>query len=67
MKPVLTLLLLLLPLAVLAQPAPENGLMYSNEKIYVVVAVVALILAGLLAYLVNLDRRVGRLERQVKR
>ncbi|NDC78202.1 MAG: CcmD family protein [Chitinophagia bacterium] len=37
--------------------------MRSNGKIYVVVAVMATILAGLLLYLVRIDRRVTRLEK----
>lgn len=36
--------------------------MRSNGKIYVVVAVMATILVGLLLYLVRIDRRVTRLE-----
>lgn len=38
--------------------------MRSNGKIYVVVAVMATILAGLLLYIVRIDRRVSRLERE---
>lgn len=38
--------------------------MRSNGKIYVVVAVMATILAGLLLYLVRIDRRVTRLEKE---
>ena len=37
-----------------------------NGKIYVVVAVVVVVLAGLLAFLISLDRKVGRLERELK-
>ncbi|UOQ54656.1 CcmD family protein [Hymenobacter cellulosivorans] len=37
-----------------------------NGKIYVVVAVITVVLAGLLAFLVSLDRKVGRLERELK-
>lgn len=36
-----------------------------NGKIYVVVAVVTVVLAGLLAFLVSLDRKVSRLEREL--
>jgi CcmD family protein len=39
----------------------------ANGKIYVVVAVVVIIVAGLLAYLVALDRKVSRLEDQIKK
>lgn len=38
--------------------------MRSNGKIYVVVAVMATILAGLLFYIVRIDRRVTRLEKE---
>ena len=38
-------------------------LMRSNGKIYVVVAVVVIILAGLFFYLVQLDRKLTRLEK----
>ena len=37
--------------------------MRSNGKIYVVVAVVITILAGLIIYLVRLDRKMSRLEK----
>jgi len=39
--------------------------MRSNGRIYVVVAVVVLILLGLLLYLIRLDRKITRLERDV--
>ncbi len=39
-------------------------LMRSNGKIYVVVAVLSTILAGLILYLVSLDRKIRRLERE---
>ena len=38
-----------------------------NGKIYVVVAAVVLIVAGLLFYLIALDRKVSRLEREINR
>ena len=62
-------LLLLAPLA-FAQttetaPAMADDLRASG-KIYVVVAVVAIIVAGLLAYLISLDRKVSRLEKEIK-
>ena len=37
--------------------------MRSNGKIYVVVAVVITILAGLIIYLIRLDRKMSRLEK----
>lgn len=38
----------------------------SEGKIYVVVAILALILIGLIGYLILIDRKVGRLEKQLK-
>ena len=51
--------------ATAAAPEPEmaDGLRQSG-KIYVVVASVVIIVGGLLAYLVSLDRKVSRLEKQ---
>jgi K+-transporting ATPase A subunit len=69
---------LLLPLLLLAgralaqtttaaadQPEMADALR-ANGKIYVVVLVIVIILSGLLAYLVRLDRKVSRLERDVE-
>lgn len=49
----------------MAQPAAAEmaDTMRSNGKIYVVVAVLSTILAGLILYLVSLDRRIRRMER----
>lgn len=48
----------------MAQQSVEMAdLMRSNGKIYVVVAVLLLILLGLIAYLVVLDRKVSKLEK----
>ena len=38
--------------------------MRSNGKIYVVVAVVLTILLGLIAYLIRLDRKISKLEKE---
>jgi hypothetical protein len=43
--------------------AEMADVMRSNGKIYVVVAVMSTILAGLILYLVSLDRRIRRMER----
>lgn len=40
--------------------------MRSNGKIYVVVAVLAIILIGLFIFLINIDRKINRLEKQHK-
>jgi hypothetical protein len=56
---------LLFPLLSVAQQAePEMAdAMRSNGKIYVVVLVLATIFAGIIAYLVRLDRKIGKLEK----
>jgi CcmD family protein len=48
--------------------APEmaDGLRASG-KIYVVVAAVVIIVAGLLFYLISLDRKVSKLEQEIKK
>jgi len=67
---------LLLPLLLLAgtalaqataadQPEMADALR-ANGKIYVVVLVIVIIISGLLLYLVRLDRKVTRLEREVE-
>ncbi|HEX8328464.1 MAG TPA: CcmD family protein [Hymenobacter sp.] len=53
-----------------AQAATEPEMadnLRANGKIYVVVAVVVVIVAGLLAYLIMLDRKVSRLEQEIKK
>lgn len=46
-------------------PAPDMATtMRSNGKIYVVVAVLVIILLGLFTYLIRLDRKIGKLEKQ---
>ena len=47
------------------QPEMADALR-ANGKVYVVVLVIVIILSGLLAYLVRLDRKVSRLEREVR-
>lgn len=41
-----------------------DAMMRSNGRIYVVVAVLVCILIGLLIYLIRLDRKMRRLERE---
>ena len=47
----------------MAQDA-EQGLMRSNGKIFVVMAVVLTILAGLFAYIISIDKKITRLEKE---
>ncbi len=63
--------LLLLSASLFAQSAERSGDkpgmavgMRANGKIYVVVAVVVTILLGLFVYLVNLDKKISRMEKQ---
>ena len=50
---------------IFAQSSPvPTDFMHSNGKIYVVVLVVLVILSGLFIYLINLDRKISRLEKE---
>ena len=40
--------------------------MRSNGKIYVVVAVLSIVLAGILIYIVNTDKKITRLEEELE-
>jgi hypothetical protein len=73
LRPALLLLLaLLLPMLhataqVTASNEPEMADALRNDgKIYVVVAVITVVLAGLLFFLISLDRKLSRLEKEVK-
>lgn len=43
---------------------PSTDVMRSNGKIYVVVAVIVTIVVGLFLYLLNLDRKISRIEKK---
>jgi uncharacterized membrane protein HdeD (DUF308 family) len=45
------------------QPAEMADAMRSNGKIYVVIAVILTILAGLIFYVARLDRKISKLEK----
>lgn len=47
-----------------AASAQGKDLMRDNGRIYVVVAVMVTILLGLILYLVRLDRKMGKLEKE---
>lgn len=40
--------------------------MRSNGKIYVVVLVLGVILTGIIVYLINLDKKISRIENRIK-
>ena len=66
-KSLLFLSMLLVSLLALAQERPGVEMadtMRSNGKIYVVVAVIITIFAGIILYLIRLDRKVSRLEKE---
>lgn len=41
-----------------------ENIMYSNGRIYVVVAVMVTILLGLILYMIRLDRKISKLEKE---
>jgi len=46
--------------------ADQTNFMTSDGKIFVVVAVVVVIVIGLFLYLFNLDRKISKLEKNIK-
>lgn len=66
LKPFLAALLLSFTFSMEAQPTrtPMAELMRSDGRIYVVIAVLLTILAGLVIYLIRLDKRISRLEKE---
>ena len=60
------MILAILSVAVYAQstiPEPVD-MMRSNGRIYVVIAVILTILLGLILYIVRLDKKISKLEKQ---
>ncbi len=61
--------MLLFSFAGMAQPTQTiemaDGL-YQSGKIYVVIIVVAIIFVGIVGYLISLDRKISRLEKELK-
>lgn len=55
---------ILLPQLSIAQDAVKADFMNSIGKIYVVVGVLAIILAGLIFFLIYLERKIAQLEKQ---
>ncbi len=65
-KIILSLLCMLQAFALFAQDSNNTTMadtMRSNGRIYVVVAVVVTILIGLILYMVRIDRKLGKLEK----
>ena len=64
--------LLLMSATIFAQNTATNEIemadkLYADGRIYVVVAVVATIFAGIIVYLINLDSKISKLEKQLKK
>jgi CcmD family protein len=68
MKSLFTLLLVTVISTLLSaqEQVPMADTMRSEGKIYVVVAIALIILLGLIGYLFMMDRKVSRLEKQIK-
>ena len=65
-KALSTISLLLLPLTFLLAQQPGADFMRSMGKMYVVVAVIVSIFLGIVVYLIYLDRKLTKLEDQIK-
>jgi K+-transporting ATPase A subunit len=57
--------LLLVSIAVKAESVQMAETMRSDGKIYVVIAVLAIILLGLIVYLITIDKKLGKLEKEI--
>lgn len=69
-KSILTICLILFSIKIMAQGTVADNIemadtMRSSGKIYVVVLVILVILSGLIIYLINLDRKVSKLEKEI--
>jgi hypothetical protein len=67
----LAILLLLLGISIMltaqnGNKEPVGKFMYTYQRSYVVVAVMLTILAGLILYLVKLERKISKLEKESK-
>ena len=69
-KNILSLALILLTTGVFAQsvnaPIEMADGLYQSGKIYVVVAVLTVIFIGIVIYLILLDRKISKLEKEIK-
>lgn len=63
---ILVWLMAFLPLSAFAQDVEMADLLHENGKIYVVVGVIAIIFVGLIVYLVAIDRRLTKIEKEEK-
>lgn len=67
MKRLLNLLVLLvMPIFTFASDVEMADLLHENGKIYVVVGVIAIIFIGIVVYLITIDRRLSKIEKEEK-
>jgi CcmD family protein len=70
MKKLATLLLVLFSVTAFAQstqpPVEMADGLFQSGKIYVVVIVLSIIFIGIVAYLIMLDRKISKLEKEIK-
>lgn len=59
-------MLVLLPTVAQAQATPIDDFFNNTGKIYVVVGVVLLLFLGIIAFLVYLERKITRIERDLE-
>ncbi|HRW98565.1 MAG TPA: CcmD family protein [Cyclobacteriaceae bacterium] len=64
-KAILLIILSLFSQVLWAQEVEMADTMRSEGKIYVVVAILVLILAGLIGYLITIDKKVSNLEKRI--
>ena len=65
-KRILTIIFFLFNMTAFGQNAEMADTFRAEGKIYVVVAIVLIVLAGLLIYLFLMDRKVSALEKRIK-
>lgn len=65
-KFILLFVTVLLASSLQAQSPEMADTMRANGKIYVIVAIILLVLVGLITYLIVLDRKVGKIEKQLE-
>lgn len=67
LRSILSLFFLTSSLVLSAQEVEMADTMRSNGKIYVVVAVLLVLFVGLLSYLISIDRKLSRLEKEERK
>ncbi len=63
---ILVWLMAFLPVSAFASGVEMADLLHQNGKIYVVVGVIAIIFIGIVVYLIALDRRLTKIEKEEK-